>query len=196
MPAENQAGSQRKDHIIQYRFRLSGHRDEVKGNPRQHQEACTQSGRSPFSPRIRMLRRILAKLRPEPPSQPFTPAIVGQVKPGSAAEQGGIRPGNLIVKIGTTVHRCEDIQQAVRLNPGFAFMATYSVAMLLSPPRADGRCANYLPRLTPPLQCRSVCITRRPCFAPCSEACSAYWFPHFRSVGRCEGARPRLALRK
>jgi regulator of sigma E protease len=51
--------------------------------------------------------------------QPFTPAAVGQIQPGSSAEQGGIRPGDLILKIdGATVHRFEDIQQAVRLNPG------------------------------------------------------------------------------
>src|SRR3954462_13658343 len=50
--------------------------------------------------------------------QPFTPAEVGQVQPGSAAEQGGIHPGDVIVQIdGRAVHRFEDVQQAVRLNP-------------------------------------------------------------------------------
>src|SRR5438105_12542382 len=50
--------------------------------------------------------------------QPFTPAEVGQVQPGSAAEQGGIHPGDVIVRIdGRAVHRFEDVQQAVRLNP-------------------------------------------------------------------------------
>ena len=51
--------------------------------------------------------------------QPFTPAEVGQVQPGSAAEQGGIHAGDVILKIdGRTVQRFEDVQQAVRLNPG------------------------------------------------------------------------------
>jgi regulator of sigma E protease len=53
--------------------------------------------------------------------QPFTPAEVGQVQPGSAAEQSGIQPGDVIVNIdGHTVQRFEDVQQVVRLNPGVA----------------------------------------------------------------------------
>jgi len=51
--------------------------------------------------------------------QPFTPAEVGQVQPGSAAEQGGIHPGDVILSLdGSTVQRFEDVQQIVRLNPG------------------------------------------------------------------------------
>jgi regulator of sigma E protease len=50
--------------------------------------------------------------------QPFTPAEVGQVVPGSAAETGGIRAGDTIVSIdGRSVERFEDVQQVVRLNP-------------------------------------------------------------------------------
>src|SRR5579864_8964153 len=50
--------------------------------------------------------------------QPFTPAEVGQVMPGSAAEAGGIRPGDAIVSIdGRSIDRFEDVQQVVRLNP-------------------------------------------------------------------------------
>jgi len=51
--------------------------------------------------------------------QPFTPADVGQVQAGSAAEKGGIQVGDTIVKIdGSTIERFEDVQQIVRLNPG------------------------------------------------------------------------------
>jgi len=50
--------------------------------------------------------------------QPYTPAEVGQVQPGSAAEQGGIRPGDMMLSIdGRSIARFEDVQQAVRLNP-------------------------------------------------------------------------------
>ena len=50
---------------------------------------------------------------------PFTPAEVGQVQPGSAAEQGGLQPGDVILSIdGSTVQRFEDVQQIVRLKPG------------------------------------------------------------------------------
>ena len=51
--------------------------------------------------------------------QPFTPAEVGHVQTGSAAEESGIRAGDVIRSIdGQTVARFEDVQQAVRMNPG------------------------------------------------------------------------------
>jgi regulator of sigma E protease len=50
--------------------------------------------------------------------QPFTPAEIGQVMPGGAAEAGGLRQGDVIVSIdGRAVERFEDVQQVVRLNP-------------------------------------------------------------------------------
>jgi regulator of sigma E protease len=51
--------------------------------------------------------------------EPQTPPIVGQVQSDSAAQQGGIRPGDVIVSIdGQRVRRFEDVQQAVRFDPG------------------------------------------------------------------------------
>jgi regulator of sigma E protease len=51
--------------------------------------------------------------------QPFTPAQVGQVQRGSAAEHAGIKAGDVIVSInGDAVRSFEDVQQDVRLNPG------------------------------------------------------------------------------
>ncbi len=53
--------------------------------------------------------------------QPFTPAEIGQVQPGSAAEAGGILPGDTIASIdGRPIERFEDVQQIVRLNPDVA----------------------------------------------------------------------------
>jgi regulator of sigma E protease len=50
--------------------------------------------------------------------QPFTPPEIGQVVQGSAAEAGGIRPGDAIVSIdGQSIDRFEDVQQIVRMNP-------------------------------------------------------------------------------
>jgi regulator of sigma E protease len=51
--------------------------------------------------------------------QPFTPPDVGQVQAGSAAERGGIKPGDTITQIdGSKIERFEDVQQAVALNGG------------------------------------------------------------------------------
>jgi regulator of sigma E protease len=51
----------------------------------------------------------------------FTPPDVGQVQENSAAQAGGIKPGDTIVAVdGQAVQRFEDVQQAVRLNDGSA----------------------------------------------------------------------------
>lgn len=51
--------------------------------------------------------------------QPFTPTDVGEVTPGSAAERGGVKPGDVILEVdGHAVDRFEEVQQIVRLNQG------------------------------------------------------------------------------
>jgi regulator of sigma E protease len=50
--------------------------------------------------------------------QPDTPATIGKVLPGSAAAAGGLRAGDVIVRLdGQAITRFEDIQQLVQLNP-------------------------------------------------------------------------------
>jgi regulator of sigma E protease len=50
--------------------------------------------------------------------QPFTPTDVGAVQPGSAAEQAGLQPGDIIRSIdGSSTERFEDVQRVVRMNP-------------------------------------------------------------------------------
>ena len=50
--------------------------------------------------------------------QPFTPPVVGDVVPDSAAAQAGIQPGDRFVAIdGSTIERFEDVQQIVRGSP-------------------------------------------------------------------------------
>lgn len=57
--------------------------------------------------------------------QPFTPAEVGQVLPGSAAEQAGVKVGDTIVDIdGRSIGRFEDVQQIVRFNRGEPLVIT------------------------------------------------------------------------
>jgi len=51
--------------------------------------------------------------------QPFTPADIGEVITGSAAERAGMQPKDTIVAIdGKAIERFEDIQQIVGLNAG------------------------------------------------------------------------------
>jgi regulator of sigma E protease len=51
--------------------------------------------------------------------QPFTPAVVGEVMPGSAAEAAGFRADDEIVAVnGQTVARFEELQRIVALRPG------------------------------------------------------------------------------
>lgn len=51
--------------------------------------------------------------------QPFTPADIGTVQEGSAAEAAGFRPGDVIRRIdGADISRFEDVQQIVRDSPG------------------------------------------------------------------------------
>lgn len=50
--------------------------------------------------------------------QPFTPATFNKVIEGSAAEEAGLLPGDLIVRLGSTeIERFEEVQQIVRMNP-------------------------------------------------------------------------------
>jgi regulator of sigma E protease len=51
--------------------------------------------------------------------QPFTPPVVGEVQPESAAAAAGFEPNDRIVAIdGGAIERFEDIQRVVMLNPG------------------------------------------------------------------------------
>jgi regulator of sigma E protease len=50
--------------------------------------------------------------------EPFTPTDVGNIVPDSAAEQAGLQPGDVVMRIdGRKVSRFEDIQQIVRMSP-------------------------------------------------------------------------------
>ncbi len=51
--------------------------------------------------------------------QPFTPADIGTVQAGSAAEAAGLRAGDVIVNIdGRTIERFEDVRSIVSMAPG------------------------------------------------------------------------------
>jgi regulator of sigma E protease len=75
--------------------------------------------------------------------QPFTPAEVGQVQAGSAADKGGIKVGDTIVQIdGHAIERFEDVQQIVRLDPGEPMTVTVRrdgqlIALNVTPNRSE-----------------------------------------------------------
>jgi regulator of sigma E protease len=51
--------------------------------------------------------------------QPFTPAVIGKVLPGSAAEQAGLLVGDRVLSVdGTGISRFEELRQTILLNPG------------------------------------------------------------------------------
>ena len=51
--------------------------------------------------------------------QPFTPADIGKVIAGSAAQRAGFKPGDTIVSIdGESIERFEQVIRAVQLHPG------------------------------------------------------------------------------
>ncbi|MEO3430062.1 RIP metalloprotease RseP [Pelagibius sp. CAU 1746] len=51
--------------------------------------------------------------------QPFTPAVVGEVNQGSAAEAAGFQAGDKVIAVdGATVARFEELQRIVALRPG------------------------------------------------------------------------------
>jgi regulator of sigma E protease len=51
--------------------------------------------------------------------QPFTPADVGKVMPGTAAERAGLQPGDVFLRInGSEIERFEQVRQIVQMAPG------------------------------------------------------------------------------
>lgn len=51
--------------------------------------------------------------------QPFTPATVSEVVPGSAAETAGLESGDTFTEVaGRSIARFEEVQQLIRLHPG------------------------------------------------------------------------------
>jgi regulator of sigma E protease len=57
--------------------------------------------------------------------EPFTPAEIGAVQPGSAAEAAGFRPGDRFTAIGgARIERFEDVQRVVRSSPGQELVVT------------------------------------------------------------------------
>jgi len=58
--------------------------------------------------------------------KPETPAVVGSVLAGSAADHAGLRPGDKIISInGTSTHYFQDIQSVTSLRPHFTVDVRY-----------------------------------------------------------------------
>ncbi|HXP12805.1 MAG TPA: RIP metalloprotease RseP [Stellaceae bacterium] len=74
--------------------------------------------------------------------EPFTPPEIGQIQPGSAAEAGGLKPGDTIIAIdGHAIDRFEEVQRDVRLNTG--------TPMNIEVRRGDGTVSlSVTPRIT------------------------------------------------
>jgi regulator of sigma E protease len=74
--------------------------------------------------------------------EPFTPPEIGQIQPGSAAEAGGLKPGDTIIAIdGHAIERFEEVQRDVRLNAGSP--------MIIEVRRGDGTVSlSITPRIT------------------------------------------------
>ncbi|MGB8274599.1 MAG: RIP metalloprotease RseP [Alphaproteobacteria bacterium] len=80
--------------------------------------------------------------------EPYTPSDVGTVTPGSAAEEGGIRPGDRIVRVGgTAIDRFEDIQRIVRDSAGipldFVVLRDGAEVSLVVTPRVKEETDNF-----------------------------------------------------
>ncbi|MBL8671347.1 MAG: RIP metalloprotease RseP [Alphaproteobacteria bacterium] len=75
--------------------------------------------------------------------KPSTPALVGDVRPDSAAAAAGFKAGDRILRLdGTSVERFEDIVSIVRMNPGKPMEAAVErggmpVALTVTPLRTE-----------------------------------------------------------
>lgn len=80
--------------------------------------------------------------------QPFTPPVVGNIVPDSAAEAAGIQPGDKIVAInGDTIERFEDVQRVVRPRPGASLSIKVErdgeTVSMVAVPRATEQTDNF-----------------------------------------------------
>ena len=57
--------------------------------------------------------------------QPYTPPLIGEVDPGSAAQKAGIRPGDRVLSInGASIDSYQDLERAADLSPDKALSIT------------------------------------------------------------------------